>query len=106
MNNMQAEAILAAEPNHQPNGFEFCLIRPRRKIGGVASPIRISQSIHRSVDWACEFCVHEERETRLGDEGKRRLQLLLVDHGEAVAAGVDEEALEAENSGARERQTV
>jgi len=38
--------------------------------------------------------------------GKRGFELLLVDHGEAVAAGVDEEAFVAEDSGAGEREDV
>src|SRR5438270_8274608 len=98
MHDVQAKAILPAEVNHQANCIEFCLVRPRREIGGVLLPIRIAQYFHRSVDWACQLRVDEEGEARLGDEGKRGLELLLIDHGEAVAPGIDEEALEAENS--------
>ena len=61
---------------------------------------------HRIIDWASQLCMHEERQTRFGDEGKRGLQLLLVDHGEAVAAGIDKEALEAADSGAREGEEM
>src|ERR1700761_8880627 len=38
----------------------------------------------------------EEGKARLCDEGKGCFQLLLVDHGEAVAAGVNEKTFEAE----------
>ena len=38
--------------------------------------------------------------------GESGFELLLVDHGEAVAAGIDEEAFVAENSGAGEREEV
>jgi hypothetical protein len=50
--------------------------------------------------------MHQKGEARLGDRGKCGLQLLLVDHGKAVAARIDEEALEAENAGAGQRQNV
>ena len=48
----------------------------------------------------------EEGQSGFGDGGQGALQLLAVDHGEAVAAGVDEEALEAGNAGAGEREQV
>ena len=52
----------------------------------------------RRIDRAGQFRVHQQRQSRLGNRRQRALQLLAVDHGEAVAAGVDEEALEARNS--------
>src|SRR5437764_8049045 len=106
MHDVQAKATLPAEANHEPNCLEFCIVRPRREIRDVLSPIRIAESLHRNVDWACQLRVDEEGEARLRDEGKRGLELQLVDHGETVAAGIDEEAFEAEDSGAREGQDV
>ncbi len=50
--------------------------------------------------------MHKKGEARLGDGGKRGLQLLLVDHGKAIAAGVDEEALETEDARTCERENV
>src|SRR5260370_595962 len=48
----------------------------------------------------------EQRQARFRDVGKSRFQLLLVDHGEAVAAGVDEEAFEAANACAGQGEDV
>ena len=48
----------------------------------------------------------EEREAGFGDCGEGGFELLLVDHGEAVAARVDEEAFVAEDSSAREGKDV
>jgi hypothetical protein len=43
------------------------------------------------------------REARYVGYLRHSLQLLAVDHGKAIAAGVDEEALEAGDAGAGER---
>ena len=71
-----------------------------------ASLRRAALSADGCVDGPGEFGVDEQRQAGLGDGGQRALQLLAVDHGEAVAAGIDEEALEAGDAGAGERQDV
>ena len=48
----------------------------------------------------------EKRQAGFGDGGKCGLQLLLVNHREAVAAGIDEETFETAGSSACERQDV
>ena len=48
----------------------------------------------------------EQGEAGGGDVGEGGFELLLVDHGEAVAAGIDEEAFVAEDSGVSEREDV
>src|ERR1700722_6498009 len=104
MNDVEMKAILATEPYQQLNGFELRLIGARGKIGCIPPPIGIPQWLHRRVNRASQFCVHEKGETRLGDKRKRRFQLLLVDHHEAVTAGVDEKAFETENACTCERK--
>ncbi len=48
----------------------------------------------------------EQRQARFSDVGKGCFKLLLIDHGEAVAAGVDEEAFEAANACAGQWEDV
>ena len=48
----------------------------------------------------------EKGQAGLGDVGQGGFELLLIDHGEAVAAGVDEEAFVTEDSSLGEREDV
>ena len=106
VDDVQAEAVLTAEADHQADGFEFGLVGAGGEVGGVLAPVGGLEAFGGAVDGAGELGVDEQREAGLGDVGKRGFELLLVDHGEAVAAGVDEEALVAEDAGAREREEV
>ena len=58
------------------------------------------------VDGGVELGVDEEREAGAGDVGEGADEVLFVDGGEAVAAGIDEEALEAGDTGEGERLEV
>jgi hypothetical protein len=57
----------------------------------------------RGIDGWRKLGVHQQRQARPGDVRQCALQVFAVDAGEAVAAGIDEEALEAGNAGQRQR---
>src|SRR6266550_5940640 len=60
----------------------------------VLAPIRSRQSACCCVHWLGQLGMYEERQAGPRDMWQRRAELLLVDHGEAVDAGMNEEALE------------
>ncbi len=50
--------------------------------------------------------MHQQWQPGLRNVRQRRLQLLLVDHRKAIAAGIDQEALEPRHAGRSQRQNV
>ena len=99
--------ILPAQVDHHADCLEFGLIRTRGEISRVACANRRRARLRgRRVDGAGKLCMHQQRQAGFRDSRKRTLQLLAVDHGEAIAAGVDQEAFEAGNPGAGQWQQV
>jgi hypothetical protein len=108
VDDVDACAVLAAEVNHEADGGELGLVGARGEVGGVAAPVRVGivEGVDGGVDGLGEFGVDEQRQAGLGDGGEGALELFAVDHGEALAAGIDEEALEAGDAGAGEGKDV
>src|ERR1700744_2801002 len=61
------------------------------------------EALDGSVDRGFKLRVHKQREADAREDGRGELKVGAVDGGESVAAGIDEEALEADDSGTGER---
>ena len=108
MYDVQAEAVLAAQLEQQLDGVELGLVGPCRKVGCIRSPVGAGGVEVRDggADRGLELRVHQQRQPGARDVWNGTLQVGAIDRGEAVAARIDEEALEAGNSGECERLEV
>ncbi len=86
------------------DGVELGFVGAGGEIGGVLGPVGVGgvEVGYGGVDGGVELGVDEEGKAGARDVWDGADEILLVDGGEAVAAGVDEEALEAGDAGAGE----
>ena len=98
---MEAEAILAAEFEEHLDGFEFGFVGARGEVGGIFAPVGSGSVEVRDGrgDGGFELGVYEQWQAGAGDVRDCALEVGAIDGGEAVAAGVDEEAFEACDAG-------
>ena len=94
-----ARGLLAAERDEEADGGEFGFVGAAGEVGGVVSPVAGGEGEGGGFQRGWEFGVDEEWEAGGGDDGEGGAEVGLVDEAEAGAAGVDEEAFVAGDSG-------
>src|SRR4029077_14537931 len=104
MDDVQTEMILAAQGDHELNSGKLRFIRSRLQIRRVFAPVRLRQLACCLVHTLAQVRVYEPRhgQSRVKEQRKAgprdtrqgRAELPLGDHGEAVNAGMNEEAFE------------
>src|ERR1044072_3403357 len=108
MDDVDARARLAAEPQQERDRFilrcTWTRAQERLVLARVARGLTRTAGRERLFDRPRHLCVYDERGIEPRQLEHRRVQLALVNVRELLHAGVDEEALEADDAARLERR--
>jgi len=99
MDDVEAEAIFAAEANHEANGFYFSFVGAGAEPRIVAAPVWVGEVGSGAVEGFGQLGVDEEGQAGASGVGRGGAEFGFIDAVEAFDAGFGEKAFESADTG-------